>query len=209
MSIGTLGEKGVHAYLKKRFEEHTDSHEIKIGGFVADIVGEQGIIEIQTAAFERLNKKLKAFLAATNVTVVYPVVAGTTIYNIETKRKYASPKHKTKFNFLNEAYKIREFLQNDRLSFILVLMSVIEERSGKGKSAVKLNRFPNEILEEIVLDDWHIFTEGLSEVFTQSDFAAHTGLYGRDAWGALQTLLSIGIVTEIDKKGRTKQYRVC
>ena len=40
---------------------------------MADIVGENGIIEIQTRGFDRLRKKLSAFLEVCDVTVVYPV----------------------------------------------------------------------------------------------------------------------------------------
>ena len=47
---------------------------MKVGSFVADIVGENGIIEIQTRGFDRLGRKLDAFLEAARVTVVYPVV---------------------------------------------------------------------------------------------------------------------------------------
>ena len=71
--IGTLHEKTMHAVLKKYFEPYSDNHETKIGEYVADIVGEHGIIEIQTRAFERLNKKLAAFLEYARTTVVYPV----------------------------------------------------------------------------------------------------------------------------------------
>ncbi|MDR0974434.1 MAG: hypothetical protein LBL80_01945 [Ruminococcus sp.] len=210
--IGTLNEKSVHAFLKSRFEQYSDSHEIRVGRFIADIVGENGIIEIQTGAFENLKKKLEAFLSVGRVTIVYPVVIKTTIYNVETKRKYASPKKKNKFSFLSEAYKIREFLQNENLHFVLVLLTVIENRSGKGREAVKLNRLPNEIIDEITLnslDDWRIFTDGLPEIFSQKDFSAHSGLFGMYAWGALQTLLSLGLAAETDKKGRTKQYKIC
>ncbi|MDR0903548.1 MAG: hypothetical protein LBM59_02835 [Ruminococcus sp.] len=212
MSIGTLNEKSVHAYLKKRFEEHTDSHEIKVGRYVADIVGEHGIIEIQTGAFEKLNKKLEAFLAATEVTVVYPVIVKTTIINAETGRRYSSPKKQNIYSFLNEAYKIREHLQNVNLKFILVLLTVTEIRSGKGRTAVKISKTPEGILEEIRLNelsDWHIFTDSLPETFTQADFFSHTKLNRRDAWCGLTALISAGLINEIGKKGNTKLYRIC
>ena len=57
-SIGTLGEKTTHAVLKAYFEPFEDSREVRIGRYVADIAGENGIIEIQTRQFNRLLKKL-------------------------------------------------------------------------------------------------------------------------------------------------------
>ena len=45
--IGTLGEKSLHAALKYYFEPCPENHEQPLGGFVADAVGEHGVIEIQ------------------------------------------------------------------------------------------------------------------------------------------------------------------
>ena len=70
LGIGTLGEKTLHAVLKYGYEPQEENHETKIGGYVADIVGENGIIEIQTQGFDRLRKKLSAFLEVCDVTAV-------------------------------------------------------------------------------------------------------------------------------------------
>ena len=62
MGIGTLSEKTLHAVLKQYFAPNINDQEIKIGRFVADIVGENGIIEIQTQGFDKLRDKLAEFL---------------------------------------------------------------------------------------------------------------------------------------------------
>jgi hypothetical protein len=209
-SIGTLNERAIHAFLKHHFEPNTDSQEIKIGGFVADIVGENGIIEIQSGSFGYLKKKLKAFLEVGHVTVVYPVIAQNTIINTDSGRKYKSPRKKTKYNFLSQAYNIREFLADKRLHFILVLMAVSQEKSGKGRSTIKSDRKPEKIISEISLEsisDWHIFTDELPETFTQKEFEDITKVYGRDGWGSLQTLISVGLISQAHKEGNTKIYR--
>ena len=71
--IGTLGEKSVHAVLKAAYEPHGENREVAVGGYVADILGEDGIMEIQTRALWRLREKLQAFLPVCPVTVVHPV----------------------------------------------------------------------------------------------------------------------------------------
>ena len=93
--IGTYGEKTVHAVLKNYFEPYPDSHERKIGGYVADIVGEDGIIEIQTGSFERLRKKLEAFLAVRRVTVVYPIPRKKWLIRIDPKTGEQGKKRKS------------------------------------------------------------------------------------------------------------------
>jgi hypothetical protein len=210
--IGTLNEKSVHAFLKNRFEPNADSQEIRVGGFIADIVGENGIIEIQTGAFSRLQKKLKAFLSVGHVTVVYPVVTAKKIQNVETGKISGSPKKCTKWHFLSETYSIRDFLKNDNLSFVLVFLTVIETRSGVGKKAVKLGKAPDKILEEKRLDgikDFSYFTDDLPSPFTQKIFSDTAKLYGLDAWRALHALVAADLVKETFKKGNTKYYEVC
>lgn len=72
-SIGTLGEKTLHALLKQYYEPDESKQEIKVGRFVADIKNDSGIIEVQTRNFNVLRRKLEAFLPEHEVTVVYPV----------------------------------------------------------------------------------------------------------------------------------------
>ncbi len=63
----------MHAAVKRYLEPHSGSHEVKIGPYIADIVGEDGIIEIQTGNFDRLRAKLSVFLTVARVTVAYPI----------------------------------------------------------------------------------------------------------------------------------------
>ncbi len=72
--VGGLGEKSTHRVLKYYFLPDERCHEQKVGGFVADGLGEEGILEIQSRNLYTLLPKLEAFLEAYPVTVVYPVV---------------------------------------------------------------------------------------------------------------------------------------
>ena len=69
--IGTLSEKTVHAVMKNYYAPDTDMHEIPIENFVADIYNGQEIIEIQTRAFNKMRRKLDAFLPLYPVTIGY------------------------------------------------------------------------------------------------------------------------------------------
>ena len=68
--VGTLSEKSVHAVLKHALEQYADSREVRLGDYVADIVGEHGVIEIQTKDFKGMRKKLTAFLPLCPVTSI-------------------------------------------------------------------------------------------------------------------------------------------
>ena len=60
--IGTYKERTLHAVLKKFFEPDESKHEIKYKGYIADIINDNGISEIQTTAFHKMRKKLECFL---------------------------------------------------------------------------------------------------------------------------------------------------
>jgi hypothetical protein len=208
-SIGILNEKSVHAVLKRYFEPNADSHEIKIGGFVADIVGENGFIEIQTGSFDRLKRKLEAFLAVTHVTVVYPIVVKKRVVNISTGKTYTSPKKGTIWSFLSEVGKLKDLVKHENLSFCLCLISADEIRTGTGRKSAKLDRIPTGLIDEIRLEnisDWHIFTDSLPEIFTMKDFEAASKLRGMDAWTALKGLCNAGIAVQNGKCGNAYLY---
>ena len=57
MSIGTLSEKTLHAFLKNYYEPDIDKQEIPIDKYVTDIFTGQEIMEIQTAVSAALLKK--------------------------------------------------------------------------------------------------------------------------------------------------------
>ena len=73
LGIGTLQEKTVHAVLKRYLVPDESCHEIKCGRYVADILCEGEIMEIQTAGFNKLRGKLEEFLKSKEVTVIYPI----------------------------------------------------------------------------------------------------------------------------------------
>ena len=60
--IGTLGEKSLHAVLKRYYEPDRSCHEIPVGNYVADIVNQDGIFEIQTRGLSNLRPKLNELL---------------------------------------------------------------------------------------------------------------------------------------------------
>ena len=55
--IGTMGEKTLHLALKYYFAPDPETHERPVGGFIADAVTEECVVEIQTRGFSRLKPK--------------------------------------------------------------------------------------------------------------------------------------------------------
>ena len=138
--IGTLSEKALHAALKSYYEPDFESREVKVGSFVADIVGENGIIEIQTRGFDRLGRKLDAFLEAARVTVVYPVVPKRGLCWVDPEtgeifEKRKSPKKGAVYDVFPELYKIKNQLMHPNFRLCIPLLEVADYKylDGYGK----------------------------------------------------------------------------
>lgn len=223
--IGTYGEKTVHSVLKNYFEPFEDSHEQKVGGFVADIVGENGIIEIQTAGFDRLRKKLAAFLEVSDVTVVYPIPLNKWLIPIDPEtgrvgRKRKSPKKGSPYDIFPELYKIKPFLPNERLHFCIVMLDVEEYRQppettglrrGRRKGSTRYDRIPIALCDELHFDklsDWLYFVpNGLESEYTSHDFAEKARVHTSVAQLVLNILTALGVTERIGKQGRSYLYR--
>lgn len=224
--IGTYGEKTIHAVLKSYFEPYYDNHEQRTGKFVADIVGENGIIEIQTGGFDKLRNKLKEFLTVAKVTVVYPIPHNKWLISLnsetgEAGRRRKSPHTGTIYDVFPELYKIKSFLNDDNFNLCLILIDMDEYRCspettglkrGRRKGYTRYDRIPLELVDEIHLcdkSDWLIFIpNGLSEEFTAKDFSAQAKIHISDAQLALNILSHMGIVIRIGKKGNSYIYIV-
>ncbi len=221
--IGTLGEKTLHAVLKYCYEPREENHEIKIGGYVADIVGENGIIEIQTRNFDKLRKKLSAFLEVCDVTIVYPVAAIKWLIwidpqtgSVSSRRK--SPRKGKSQDICNELYKIRTFLAHPRLHLKIVLLELEEYRYQNGwgnngkRGSVRCDRIPISILGEVSIDrpeDYcSLLPDGLKIPFTTADFREAAAVPPKASQTTVNLLHRLGIIKRIGKQGRSFLYEI-
>lgn len=219
--IGTLGEKTLHAVLKRYFEPFSDSHEQKVGRYVADIVGENGIIEIQTGSFNRLPHKLDSFLAVAAVTVVYPISKIKWLSWLDegtgevTKRR-KSPKQGSVYDALFELFQIKDYLLRENFHLCIVLLEVEEIRFLNGwskdrkKGSVRCDRLPLDILGEVYFNVWEDYglfiPETLMEKFTAKDFSKATKLSPRKSGMGLNVLMALGLLERVGKRGNAYIY---
>jgi hypothetical protein len=225
--IGTLSEKNLHAVLKQYFEPRIENQEVKIGRYIADIVSENKIIEIQTKAFNLLRNKLDAFLALeeiTDVTVVYPIAKTKWLCWIdkdtgEITKKRKSPKIGKIHDSFFELYKIKQQLTNPKLNFCFVLLDITEYRylngwnTDKKRGSSRCEGIPNDI-EDIAyirsINDYIQFLpESLPVRFTTKDYAKHTKLSLKSSQTALNVLNYVGAVKRVGKLSNMHLYEIC
>lgn len=219
--IGTLGEKTLHAVLKNYFEPHEDNHEIKIGGYVADIVGENGIIEIQTRSFHKMRTKLERFLEFCDVTVVYPIPAVKYLSWLdldtgEITKKRKSPRRGKIYDVISELYAIKYTLDNPRMNLCLCMLEIDEIKylngwsDNKKRGASRCDQIPVKIVDQILIknpNDYSIFIpETLPKEFTSLDYAKNAKVNRKIAQTSLNILTYLDLVKRIGKTGNTIIY---
>lgn len=224
--IGQLREKTLHATFKFYLEPHEENHEQKIGGYIADIVGEQGVIEIQTGNTTPLIRKIKAFLPIVKVMVVCPVIRSKQLVWIdpetgEVSERRKSPKGGTVLRGLAAAAPLQEFLLQEGFTLCIPLLDCEEYRylDGRGKDRKKgctrADYLPTELLEEWYfskLEDYQQFFRTyfalLPTSFTVKDFSKTTKITGRDAYHLIHLLEAISLIEQLPREGRANRYRV-
>lgn len=221
-SIGTMGEKTLHAVLKQYYEPRREYQEISVGPFVADIFNPNGIIEIQTRGLFRLKRKLEFFLEQCPVTVVYPVASTKWLIWIEedgiaTKRR-RSPKRPGAWEVLWELDGISSFLMHENFRLRVPLLELEEYRLKNGWSADKkrgstrYDRMPIALEGEITVNcprDFHLLLPpALPETFTAKEFGKAAGISSSKAGSAVRVLYLTGVAERVGKKRNAYLYTV-
>lgn len=221
--IGTLGEKTLHAVVKRYIEPNENSREVKVGRLVADIYNSDGITEIQTRNYVALRKKLPKLLDTAPVTVVLPLPATKWVAWIdpetgETSKRRKSPKNGKPHDGLYELSKIKEWLTDPRLTISILMIDMEEYRNldgwgnGGKRGSTRNERIPLELVEEYRLcssEDYRMFVpESLAKSFTLKEFEKAIKQSHKRASGALYLLRELGIIELIGKSGRENLYQL-
>lgn len=220
--IGTLQEKTIHSVLKYYYAPDSAYHEIKIGSYVADICIDGDIYEVQTRNFNTLRNKLNYFLQNHNVTIIYPVahtkwISWLDMDTGELTPKRKSPKTGTFYQIIPELYKIKMFVNNPKLHFIISLIDVEETRylngwsQDKKRGSSRMDGIPVEIYDEVRIDtfaDYIIFLpDTLPEQFTSKDLGKAAKIPQDKAATLLNVLLETKIIHRIGKSGKSYLYQ--
>lgn len=219
--IGTLREKTIHSVLKYYYAPDPAYHEIKIGPYVADICVDGEIFEVQTRNFNTMRNKLSYFLQEHDVTIIYPVAHTKWLswLDMETgalSSKRKSPKTGTHYQIIPELYKIKMFISNPRLHFIISLIDVEETRylngwsRNKKRGSSRMDGIPVDIYDEVRIDtisDYAKFLpDTLKKNFTSKDFGIAAKIPQDMASTLLNVLIETGVVGRIGKEGHSYLY---
>lgn len=219
--ISTLNEGPLHAALKSWYARPGDRFEVRVEGFLVDILQGDLLVEIQTANFSSIKRKLARLAAHHRVRLVYPVAAEKWIVRLDPdghtplgRRK--SPKRGAIEDVFQELVRLPELLLNPDFSIDVLLIQEEEVRSFDAKRAWRRKGWVTQErrlldvvghrLFETPQDLAALIPGDLAEPFSTAELAA--GL-GRPDWLARKMaycLREMGVLTAVGKRGNAILY---
>ncbi len=234
-SIGTYSEKTLHSVLKLFICDDKSCHEIKIyseapdnsgsreSGYIADVLTDCDIYEIQTGGFYPLRDKIKFYLEETsyNVKVVYPVAARKWVSWIDPAtggigKRSPSPKKGSEKDVLPELFWLIPYLNSRRLTVRLMLLGIEEFRMKNGwgndgkRGSERYERIPTELYGihdfSTPADYIDLLPDTLPAAFTAGEFGKLMKLKGKKLYAVLKVFCAEGLIAPDGMSGRAVRY---
>ncbi len=216
--VGTLGEKTLHAVIKRMIEPDMSRHEVKLGRYTADVFNERGVFEVQTRNLHKLKSKLAALLPYYPVTVVVPVIETKWLLVMdpetgELKDRRKSPKRGKPAAILPDLAYLKPLLKDPNLSFLLVRLEGEELRKpnhSRWRSATPLEFAPTRFLGTVRLqtesDYAALLPPDLPDKFIARELGKALGLPAGQSSAAANALAFMGAIRQTGTRGRAYLY---
>jgi hypothetical protein len=220
MTIGTLSEKSLHADLKSWYALPDDDIEVVVDGYHIDIVRDQLLIEIQTAHFSAIKRKLRKLLPHRTIRLVYPIPLDRWIVRVDKNDKQIkrrkSPKHGRLDDLFDELVRIPALAAEPNLTIevLFVQDEIVWKNDGKGSWRRKgwslADRRLLSVLDSKLLkwpDSYLDFLPpSLQKHFTNKDLAKTAGASIPRARKITYCLERMGLIDSIGHRDRYKVY---
>jgi hypothetical protein len=220
--IGMLNEGALHAALKEDYLGKTGLAEVPFGGFVADVVRDGVIYEVQTSSFSGLARKMSVLADLSPVVLVHPIPQSKHLVRVQdtetgefTRRR--SPKRGAIVHILRELVYLPEMLKHPNFAVEVVLteeeeMQTFDPKARRGRGGWRrkgrhllnvLERYRVQSADEL----WAFVVEELPDEFTTAHLAASMGQPKALAQQLAYCLRHLGAVEVCGKTGNALHYR--
>lgn len=219
--IGTLAEKSLHAGIKEWYGRSGDQFEVKVDGFVIDIVRGEQLIEIQTRHFGALKHKLKRLLENHPVLLLHPIAQEKWIVRQTAEGEpiscRKSPKKGQPLDFFSELMRIPHLLPHPNLTVgaVLTQQEEVWRDDGQGSWRRKGWSLHDHCLLDVVAmhtfagpaDLLTLLPPDLPQPFTNRQLSKLAKIRLHLAQRITYTLSRSGAVEQVGKEGRSNLYR--
>ena len=221
-SVGTLNEGPLHAALRAHYLEPGDRTEVPVDGYIVDILRDGLIIEVQTANFSAIARKMRSLVEHHRLRLVHPVAIDRWI--IKTPRmptdpttRRRSPKHGGVLDVFSELVSFPQLIAHPNFELDVVLVD--EEtvwrfdhpRGWRRRGWVTVERRLLDVREIIpfrrTADYAAMLPPALPEEFLTSDLAAAIGRPRHIAQKMAYCLRNAGLIHRAGARGNAILYR--
>jgi len=219
--IGTLQERSLHATIKHLYNTPGSEVEVKVDGYVIDVVKGDLLIEIQTRKFSAIKKKLFKLMKNHPIRLVHPIaiekwVIRQGLDGREISRR-RSPKRMNFAHIFEELVSIPTFIihSNFKLEVLLIKEEEIRVKDGKGSWRRRGWSIVDRRLIEIVdrhlysnpADFLHMIPSSLEEPFTTRSLAESAGIPQRLVQKMTYCMRKMEILKVVGKEGNAYLYK--
>lgn len=219
-TINTYNEKSLHAALKQWYARDGGETEVRVDGYIVDVVHDDGLIEIQTGSFASIKGKVTALAQNHRVLLAYPValeswlVQPTTDGARPVRRK--SPKRGSALALFAELVSFPGLIANPNFEIDIVftredvLRHQDAHRGWRRHGWVVDDRILLEVVEaqryREPSDFASLLPDALGASFTTADLAC--ALRRRRAFSQKMAycLREMGVLIDVGRRGRARLY---
>jgi hypothetical protein len=219
--IGSLNEKPLHAGLKDWYAGPGDQIEVKVDGYVIDIVRDRLLIEIQTGSFSSIKRKLLDLVSRHRIRLVYPIAREKWIVKLSGKdqcrvSRRRSPKRGAFHHLFAELVSFPALIADPNFTIEVLLIQEEEirrhvpGRAWRRRGWVTHERRLLEVVDQRCFrgpaDLAAFLRPDLPSMFTTSDLAASLGVTRRLAQQTAYCLREMAAIAPVGKKGNAILY---
>ncbi|MFZ5351180.1 MAG: hypothetical protein ACOZCL_00500 [Bacillota bacterium] len=220
--INMYNEGMLHSQLKQWYAKPNDRLESKVDGYIVDIVRDELLIEIQTANFSAISKKLGKLVENHKVRLLYPVYLEKNIIKLSGTQdsvisKKKSPAKGTLADVFNELIRIPHIIRQKNFSMEILFIKIDEYRcdDGKGSWRRKGASIIEKRLREVVAtkslncpqDYLCMLPNDIDQPFTNKQLASKLNISIKKATKITYCLKKMNVLHTAGKSGRSTLYR--
>ena len=218
--IGTLQERSLHAKIKDLYNTPDSEVEVKVDGYVIDVVRGDLLIEIQTRKFSAIKKKLFKLMKNHPVRLVHPIAQEKWIVRQskdgEVIGRRKSPKKMGILHIFEELVSIPAFIIHSNFDIEVLLIREEEVRVNDGKGSWKrkgwssLDRRLIDIVDRKLFstpeDFLRLIPDSLEEPFTTKTLAECLKIPRRLVQKMTYCMRKMEILKIVGKEGNAHLY---
>lgn len=221
--IGTLGERSLHAALKDWYALSGDQREIKVDGYVIDLVRGDLLIEIQTRSFSALRRKLTRLTESHPVRLLHPIAQERWIVKLDADgetqlERRKSPRRGCIEHIFTELVSIPHLLARDNFALEVLLTREEEIRCNDGRGSWRrkgwsiIDRRLIDVVQRVPLatiDDVRaLLPADLPQPFTNKDLARALGHPLYVAQKMTYCMQRMGALNLVGKQGKSHLFSI-